>query len=60
MKWKKNKLGCRKWYGNQRRLPIGHKKWAGDCLPCPVGSAVKVYTVRKTCKCTEKSGTILP
>jgi len=38
MKWKK-KLEAQKWYGKQQCLPTGHKSWAADCPPCPIGSA---------------------
>jgi len=28
---RKINLEAEKWYGKQQCLPIGHKKWAGDC-----------------------------
>jgi len=38
MNWKKINLEAENWQGKQQRLPIGHKKWAGHCRPCPIGS----------------------
>jgi len=40
MKWKKKIIWeAEKWYGKQQCLPIGHKKWAANSPPCPIGSA---------------------
>jgi len=43
MEWKENQFEGRKVVqGMQQLLLIGQKKWAGDCLPCPIGSVATV------------------